>query len=110
VEAGPSAIIRLTMALTLDEVQHIAQLARLKLSLEEEQRFASQLSDILDHVQRLQSVDTSRLPPTASILPLTAPLRPDAARPSTPRKALLSNAAGADEGMFRVPPVLGADR
>jgi Asp-tRNA(Asn)/Glu-tRNA(Gln) amidotransferase C subunit len=44
------------------------------------------------------------------VLLLTAPLRPDEARPSTPRSALLANAAGVDEGMFRVPPVLGADR
>jgi aspartyl-tRNA(Asn)/glutamyl-tRNA(Gln) amidotransferase subunit C len=101
--------MRLTMPLTLDEVRHIAQLARLKLTEAEEQRYASQLSDILDHVQRLQSVDTGQLPPTASVLLLTAPLRPDDVRPSTPRKALLANAAGVDEGMFRVPPVLGAD-
>jgi aspartyl-tRNA(Asn)/glutamyl-tRNA(Gln) amidotransferase subunit C len=97
------------MPLTLDEVRHIAQLARLKLSRAEEQLYASQLSDILDHVQRLQSVDTSQLPPTASVLPLTAPLRPDETRPSTPRQALLANAASVDDGMFQVPPVLGSD-
>lgn len=98
------------MPLTLDEVRHIAQLARLKLTPAEEQRYASQLSDILDHVQRLQSVDTAHLPPTSSVLPMAAPLRPDQARPSTPRQALLSNAPSVDEGMFQVPPVLGPDR
>lgn len=98
------------MPLTLEEVRHIAQLARLELSPEEEQRYVSQLSDIVDHVQRLQSVDTSHLSPTASVLPMTAPLRPDDTRPSAPRQALLANAASTEEGMFRVPPVLGADR
>jgi aspartyl-tRNA(Asn)/glutamyl-tRNA(Gln) amidotransferase subunit C len=98
------------MPIGLDEVRHIAQLARLHLTSEEEARYASQLSDILDHVQRLQAVDTSHLPPTSSLLPTTAPLRPDEARPSTPRQALLANAADVDEGMFQVPPVLDSDR
>jgi aspartyl-tRNA(Asn)/glutamyl-tRNA(Gln) amidotransferase subunit C len=98
------------MPLTLDEVRHIAQLARLKLTADEEQRYASQLSDILDHVQRLQSVDTSQLSPTSSVLPLAAPLRPDVSRPGTARDALLSNAADVDDGMYRVPPVLSSNR
>ncbi len=96
------------MALTLEDVRHIARLARLQLTPAEEERFAAQLSDILEHVARLQAVDTSHLPPTASVLPLTAPLRPDTVRPSTPAADLLSNAPAVAEGMYRVPPVLDA--
>ncbi len=94
------------MALTLDEVRAIARLARLQLTAEEEERFASQLSDVLDYAARLSEVDTSEIPPTASVLPLTAPLRADEIQPCPPRDLLLANAPDTDEGMFRVPRVL----
>ena len=94
------------MALTLEEVRTIAQLARLRLTEEEEQRFAGQLSDVLDYAARLSVIDTSEIPPTASVLPFSAPLRPDEARPCPPRERLLANAPDQDAGMFRVPRVL----
>jgi aspartyl-tRNA(Asn)/glutamyl-tRNA(Gln) amidotransferase subunit C len=94
------------MAITIEEVRKIAYLARLKLSPEEEERYADQLSAILDYASRLQEVDTSKIPPTATVLPLRAPLRPDKVRPSTPRDQILANATSRKEGMFQVPPVL----
>ena len=93
------------MALTLEEVRHIAELARLHLSPEEEQRYREQLSAILDYATRLRAVDTSLVPPTASVLPLHAPLRPDTPRPGVPNTEILSNAADTSEGMFRIPPI-----
>lgn len=94
------------MAITIEEVRRIAFLARLKLSQEEEKRYARQLSAILDYAARLQEVDTSTIPPTATVLPLRAPMRADVARASTPRDKLLANAAAKKAGMFQVPPVL----
>ncbi len=94
------------MALTIEEVRHIASLARLRLSAEEEQRYTEQLSAILDYAARLLAVDTSGIPPTATVLPLHAPLRRDEPRPNPPREKLLENAPQVEEGMFRVPPVL----
>ena len=94
------------MAITIEEVRKIAFLARLKLSREEEKRYTEQLSAILDYAARLQEVDTSKIPPTATVLPLRAPLREDVVRPSTPREQILANAASKKEGMFQVPPVL----
>ena len=94
------------MALTLEEVQHIAFLARLALEPDEMNRYARQLSDVLDYASRLLEVDTSQIAPTASVLPLQAPLRPDIVRPCLPRELLLSNAPEEERGMFRVPPVL----
>lgn len=94
------------MSLSLEEVRHIAKLARLALTSDEESRFQNQLSDILDYAQRLQKVETDHIPPTASVLKLKAPLRPDQSRPSPPRQDILHNAADAEAGMFRVPPVL----
>ena len=94
------------MALTIEEVRHIAYLARLRLTPEEEERYAEQLSAILDHAARLGEVDTSNIPPTATVLPLRAPLRPDEVRPCPPKETILRNAPSEEEGMFRVPPVL----
>jgi aspartyl-tRNA(Asn)/glutamyl-tRNA(Gln) amidotransferase subunit C len=94
------------MAITIEEVRHIAQLARLRLTPEEERRYAEQLSDILDYAGRLGEVDTSAIPPTASVLPLQAPLRPDEVRPCPSRDSILRNAPSEEEGMFRVPPIL----
>lgn len=93
------------MTLTLDEVRHIARLARLSLTPEEEQRFQQQLSSILEHAQRLSHVDTTAIPPTASVLPLPARLRPDASRTATSRPSILANAPDAEGDYFRIPPV-----
>lgn len=94
------------MALTIEEVRHIAHLARLKLTPDEEARYAEQLSDILDYAARLNQVDTSAIPPTATVLPLRAPLRSDEVRPCPTRERMLQNAPDEEQGMFRVPPVL----
>jgi len=93
------------MALTLEEVRHIAHLARLRLTADEETRFRTQLSAILEYAARLRSIDTSSIPPTASVLPLDAPLRQDLARPSDAASHLMANAPEAAEDMFRIPPV-----
>jgi aspartyl-tRNA(Asn)/glutamyl-tRNA(Gln) amidotransferase subunit C len=93
------------MALTLDEVRHIARLARLSLTGEEEARYRQQLSAILEHAARLAKVDTASIPPTATVLALQAPLRPDEPRPGLPAEQALSNAPAVDGAMFRIPPV-----
>ncbi len=92
--------------LTLEEVEHIANLARLELTGEEKERFRRQLSDILDYAARLQSLDTSGIPPTSSVLPARSALRPDVAEPGLERGDLLRNAPQAADDQFRVPPVL----
>ncbi len=94
------------MALTHEEVRAIAHLARLRLTDEEVERFAGQLSDVLDYAARLNEVDTSEISPTASVLPMNAPLRPDEVRPCPPRDQLLANAPDPAGGMFCVPRVL----
>jgi aspartyl-tRNA(Asn)/glutamyl-tRNA(Gln) amidotransferase subunit C len=94
------------MPISVEEVRHIANLARLKLSAEEEQRYAEQLSAVLDYAARLNEVDTTQIPPTSSVLPFDAPLRDDKPRPSPARERMLANAPEQEEGMFRVPPIL----
>jgi aspartyl-tRNA(Asn)/glutamyl-tRNA(Gln) amidotransferase subunit C len=94
------------MTLTLAEVEHIAELARLNLSDVEKARYREQLSAILDYAARLQAIDTSDIPPTSSVLPARSVLRADVSRPGLSLQELLKNAPEAEAGQFRVPPVL----
>ena len=94
------------MILSHQEVEHIAELARLRLSEAEKDRFRSQLSAILDYATRLQAVDTEGIPPTSSVLPPRSVLREDKARPGLARSEVLRNAPDIDHDQFRVPPVL----
>ncbi len=94
------------MTLTLAEVEHIAQLARLELSAEEKERYRQQLSDILDYARRLQELDTAGIPPTASVLPPRSVLRADETTPCLSLEDLLRNAPQAEANQFRVPPVM----
>jgi aspartyl-tRNA(Asn)/glutamyl-tRNA(Gln) amidotransferase subunit C len=94
------------MTLTTADVEHIAQLARLKLTAQEINRYRDQLSAILDYADRLQSLDTSGIPPTSSILPARSVLREDQARLGLSPDELMRNAPDYENGQFRVPPIL----
>jgi aspartyl-tRNA(Asn)/glutamyl-tRNA(Gln) amidotransferase subunit C len=95
------------VSLTLEEVDHIAALARLRLTEEEKELYRQQLSAILEYFAQLQSLDTSGIPPAASSLPgATTLLRPDEPRPGLTPASLLGNAADSEANQFRVPPVL----
>ncbi len=94
------------MALTLDEVEHIAALARLRLTDAEKALYREQLSAILDYMALLRGLDTSGIEPTATVLPLRSVLRADEARPSLAPEELLANAPAVAGQMFQVPPVL----
>jgi aspartyl-tRNA(Asn)/glutamyl-tRNA(Gln) amidotransferase subunit C len=93
------------MPLTLQEVEHIAKLARLELTGEEKNRYREQLSAILDHVAQLQKLDTSAILPTSSIFGEKSPLRPDKSRPGLSTDVLLQNAPETAQGQFKIPPV-----
>ena len=94
------------MKLTLEEVMHIAELARLQLTEQEMARYAEQLSDILDYAARLQSVDTSGISPTERVSNTGNVLRKDESRQGLSQKELLANAPETEKGQFKVPPIL----
>jgi aspartyl-tRNA(Asn)/glutamyl-tRNA(Gln) amidotransferase subunit C len=94
------------MSLTLAEVDHIATLARLRLSDAEKALYQQQLSAILDYIAKLNQLDTAAIEPTATVLPLRTILRPDVVTPSLSLAELLANAPEAEAQMFKVPPVL----
>lgn len=93
------------MTLSHQEVEHIATLARLNLSAAEKGLFRAQLSSILEHVARLQALDTRDIPPTFSVLPVRSVLRSDEPAPGLAAQDLLRNAPQTEDGQFRVPAV-----
>ena len=94
------------MKLSREEVLHIARLARLGLSETEIERLSEQLSQILEHFEVLQKVDTTGVPPTAQSINLQSVMREDEVRPSLPANDVLSNAPRREEDFFRVRAVL----
>jgi aspartyl-tRNA(Asn)/glutamyl-tRNA(Gln) amidotransferase subunit C len=104
--AGRWDVIILSMALSIDEVEHIALLARMRLTHDEKELYCEQLSAILDYAARLHDLDTRDIPPTSSVLPFQTVLRTDQSRPGLSRDDVLRNAPEQEDGQFRVPPVL----
>lgn len=94
------------MALTSEEVLHIARLARIALTDEDVARFTAQLSGILDHFTALSAVDTEGIEPTAHPLPLSNVMRADLVSPSLPQDVALANAPRTEDGYVRVRAVL----
>lgn len=94
------------MKLSREDVEHIAELARLALSDEELALYQGQLSDILEHFEQLQQLDTGAIEPTATVLPLRSVMRPDEAMAPFSRDDILVNAPDAEDGCFAVPAVM----
>ncbi len=93
------------MPLKLEQVEHIAELARLSLSEAEKELYREQLSAILDYVARLQDLDTSQVEPTSSVLPQRTLLRDDEETHPLPTDELLRNAPLVEQNQFRIPAV-----
>lgn len=94
------------MALSADEVRHIARLARVALDGDEVERLQEQLSAILDHFAVLNEIDTDGVPPTAQTFEMTNVDRDDEPQPSATRDDVLANAPRQQDGYFRVRAVL----
>src|SRR5438105_10573118 len=93
------------MRISLEEVDHVAELARLGLTREERERFRDQLSSILGYVAMLNELDTSRVPPAAQVVPRENVTRPDVVRPALSVDQVLANAPERLGSYLRVPPV-----
>ena len=86
-----------------EQVLHVARLARLRLSEEEVERMASELSGILEHVDRISELDLDGVEPTSHVVALENVLRADEPRPSWPRERMLDSAPDSAQEAFRVP-------
>lgn len=94
------------MALTREEVLHVAKLARVGVTDDDVAKFQSQLSDILDHFSALSEIDTTDVPPTTQSLPVENVMGKDEPRPSLTQPETLQNAPIQQEGYLRVRAVL----
>jgi aspartyl-tRNA(Asn)/glutamyl-tRNA(Gln) amidotransferase subunit C len=104
-EGGSCATLS-PMTLDREAVLHIARLARIDLTADEIEMYASQLSDIIGHFDVLNAVDTEGVEPTAHTLPLRNVLANDTSRPSLPQDEVLEMAPNVEDGYLRVRAVL----
>ncbi len=86
-----------------DQVLHVARLARLRLTDDEVDRMAGEMSKILEHVEKMSELDLDGVEPTSHVVELQNVLREDAPRESLPRERALEPAPDVAEGGFRVP-------
>ncbi len=86
-----------------EQVLHVARLARLRLSDDEVGRMATELSSILEHIERIGELDLDGVEPTTHVVDVANALRPDEVGPSLPREVALAAAPATQDGGFLVP-------
>ena len=88
------------------EIENVALLARLKLSDSEKEIFSGQIGGIIDYINKLNELDTTRIEPTAHVLPIKNVFREDRLRDSLPRDKAMQNAPDKNDGFYRVPRII----
>ena len=88
------------------EIEHVALLARLKLSESEKNLFSGQVGGVIDYIDKLNELDTKDTEPTAHVFPMKNVFRKDKSRPSLPREKALQNAPRKDGKYYRVPKII----
>lgn len=94
------------MRISKEDIEHISSLARLSLTEKEKELFGSQLSSVLDYMEKLNELDTTDVEPTSHVLPLSNVMRDDVPQPSIPREDTLLNAPDHTDKFFRVPKII----
>ena len=94
------------MAISKDEIIHIAKLACLNLTEEEIEKYAQDMTDILEFAEIVNNLNTDEIKETVGINGEYNVFRKDEVKQSLPREELLKNAPSQDEGMFRIPKVI----
>lgn len=91
------------MAITTDQIKHVAKLSKLKFSDNELAGFTSQLGKIIDMVETLSEVDTEGVPVTTNVIFNHNVMRPDVAVKGTDRDLLMKNVPVSEAGYIKVP-------
>jgi aspartyl-tRNA(Asn)/glutamyl-tRNA(Gln) amidotransferase subunit C len=94
------------MSISIKDVEHVANLARLELSQSDKEQFAGQLNAILKYAEKLNELNTDEIEPTSHVLPLANVMRDDAVKPSLSVEKAMLNAPEEEDGQFKVPAVL----
>lgn len=92
--------------ITIQEVEHVARLARLKFSEEEKTELTKHLAEILDYIEQLNKLNTDDVPPTSHVIPVKNVVRSDEVKPSLTRDEALANAPSDVDGLFEVPKIV----
>jgi len=95
------------MSVTIKDVEHIAELARLEFNDSEKQKLTHELNEILKYVEKLDELDTSNVEPLSHVIELNNVFREDVVQPSIPTEEALKNAPAKKDTFFRVPKVIG---
>ena len=94
------------MKITVEEVERVAALARLRLTVEEKSQLTQQLDDILEYMDKLNQIDTTQVEPFTQALDTANPLREDTVTNQPNPEALLANAPDRDGTFFKVPKII----
>lgn len=94
------------MKITEKTVEYVAQLARLNLSDGEKKMLAGQMGDILEYMDKLDSLDTKGVEPMEHVEPISNVFRKDIVEKSLSREKILANAPDKKDGAFRVPKIV----
>ncbi|MBP3039623.1 Asp-tRNA(Asn)/Glu-tRNA(Gln) amidotransferase subunit GatC [Bacillaceae bacterium Marseille-Q3522] len=92
--------------ISLEEVKHVANLARLAVTEEEAEKFRDQLDAIITFAEQLNEVDTGNIEPTSHVLNIKNVMREDKAEKGLPREEVLKSAPEKQEGQFKVPAIM----
>lgn len=94
------------MKITINEVEHVAKLARLEFSEDEKELFRGQMDAILSYIDKLAELDTSGVEPTSHVLPITNVMREDVPVASLSPDDALANAPERSGSFYRVPKII----
>ena len=94
------------MAVTIKDVEHIAQLAKLEFTDAEKEKFTHQLNQILEYVEQMNKLDTGRVEPLSHVIELSNVFRADAVKQGVSTEEALKNAPSKTEEFFKVPKVI----
>jgi aspartyl-tRNA(Asn)/glutamyl-tRNA(Gln) amidotransferase subunit C len=94
------------MKISVVDVEQVARLARLELTFEEKELFATQMDAILDYVEKLKELNTEGIIPTSHAVPMENAFREDLVMPSIGLAKALANAPGRSDNFFSVPKVI----
>jgi aspartyl-tRNA(Asn)/glutamyl-tRNA(Gln) amidotransferase subunit C len=92
--------------ITIDEVKHVANLARLAITEEEAEKFSKQLDDIISFAEQLNELDTDHVEPTSHVLDMKNIFREDVAKPGLPVEEVVKNAPDHENGQIKVPAII----